>query len=287
MRVDLGAFRFLLLGKFWKGLWNEINDDDCWGMAAQLSYYFLMAFFPFLIFLSALIGFIPVGPDALGRFLAELNIFMPDSAYDWVTRFMERLQSRGQSVIPFSIMLSLWFGSLAFNGMISVFNQAYQAKETRSYLLTRSLSILVTVIVSVFLVLSMVLLFFGDWLIRVMSDLPSVRFWYSLIRWLLIFLLLNVGVQIMYYALPAKRFPWRLISPGGILATTGSVVGTLIFRRYVNVFFENFEMLWGSLSALIALMVWFYICSFCLLVGGEIDSEIFKLRRDGVGVLGR
>ena len=93
--------------------------------------------------------------------------------------------------------------------------------------------------------------------------------------------LLNVGVQIMYYALPARRFPWRLISPGGILATTGSVFGTLIFRRYVNVFFENFEMLWGSLSALIALMVWFYICSFCLLVGGEIDSEIFKMRREG------
>lgn len=287
MKVDLGAFRFLALGKFWKGLWNEINDDDCWGMAAQLSYYFLMAFFPFLIFLSALIGLIPVGPDALGRFLVELNIFMPDKAYGWVTEFMTRLQSQAQGVLTFSILLSLWFGSLAFNGMISVFNQAYQATETRSYLFTRSLSILVTVIVSVFLVLSMVLLFFGDWLIRVMFDLPSVRFWYSLIRWLLIFLLLNVGVQIMYYALPARRFPWRLISPGGILATTGSVFGTLVFRRYVNVFFENFEMLWGSLSALIALMVWFYICSFCLLVGGEIDSEIFKLRREGVGVGGR
>ena len=65
MKVDLGAFRFLVLDKFWIGLWNEINDDDCWGMAAQLSYYFLMAFFPFLIFLSALIGFIPVGPDAV------------------------------------------------------------------------------------------------------------------------------------------------------------------------------------------------------------------------------
>ncbi len=282
MRIDLGAFRFLILGKFWKRLWNEINDDDCWGMAAQLSYYFLMAFFPFLIFLSAVIGFIPVGPDVLDRFLAEFNIFMPDKTHALVTGIVTPLlQSRAEGLLTFGILLSLWFGSLAFNGMISVLNQAYRARETRSYFHTRSLAILVTVIVSLFLILSMVLLFFGDWLIRVTFDLPSVRFGYSLIRWLLIFLLLNIGVQIMYYALPAKRFPWRLISPGGILATAGWVVGTLAFRYYVNNF-GNPQMLWGGLGALIVLMVWFYILSFCLLVGGEIDSEIFKLRKEGV-----
>ena len=282
MRVDLGAFRFLIMGKFWTRLWNEINDDNCWGMAAQLSYYFLMAFFPFLIFLSAVIGFIPVGPDVLKQFLAEFNIFMPDKTYDLVNGIVTPLlQSRAEGLLTFGILLSLWFGSLAFNGMISVLNQAYQAKETRSYLHTRSLSIFVTVVVSLFTILSMVLLFFGDWLIRVTFDLPSVQFWYSLIRWLLIFLLLNIGVQIMYYALPAWRSPWRLISPGGIFATTGWVVGTLVFRNYVNDF-GNFQMLWGSLGTSIGLMVWFYISSFCLLLGGEIDSEIFKLRKEGV-----
>ncbi|HUV12201.1 MAG TPA: YhjD/YihY/BrkB family envelope integrity protein, partial [Acidobacteriota bacterium] len=168
MRVDLGAFRFLIMGKFWTRLWNEINDDNCWGMAAQLSYYFLMAFFPFLIFLSAVIGFIPVGPDVLKQFLAEFNIFMPDKTYDLVNGIVTPLlQSRAEGLLTFGILLSLWFGSLAFNGMISVLNQAYQAKETRSYLHTRSLSIFVTVVVSLFTILSMVLLFFGDWLIRV------------------------------------------------------------------------------------------------------------------------
>lgn len=281
MKVDLGAFRFLALGAFWKRLWNEINEDNCWGMAAQLSYYFLMAFFPFLIFLSALLGFLPIGPDVLGRFLNEFNIFMPDKTYKLVTGIVNPLlEARAEGALTFGILLSLWCGSLAFNGMISVFNLAYRAKETRSYLHTRSLSILVTIIVSLFIILSMVLLFFGDSLIRVTFDLPSVQLGYSLIRWVLIFLLLNIGVQIVYYALPAKRFPWRLISPGGILATTGWVIGTLAFRYYVNNF-GNFQMLWGSLGTIIGLMVWFYICSFCLLVGGEIDSEVFKLREEG------
>lgn len=278
MQIDLDAFWFLGVGLFWKRLWNEINRDNCWGMAAQLSYYFLLAFFPFLIFLSALLGFIPVGPSFLDRYLSELVRFLPENSYALVRSILANLlESRAQGVLTIGILAALWCGSLAFNGMISLLNQAYCVRETRSYFHTRALSIGVTLVFSAFLVLSGILLFFGDWLINWITETESVRFLYGVIRWVLSFLLLNVGLQIVFFLLPAKRFPFRLISPGGIFTTVGWILGSLFFRYYVN-HFGDFQMLWGSLGALIALMVWFYICSFCLLVGGEIDSEIFKLR---------
>jgi membrane protein len=279
MRIDLPAFEYLLSGKFWVAIWKEINKDDCWGMAAQLSYYFLLAFFPFLIFLSALVGFLPLGADPVGRLMYELNSFVPEKTYALVNGIFESLvESRDQGLLTLGIALALWFASWAFNGMISLLNQAYQVPETRSYWRTRSLSILVTVIVSVFMIMSGVLLFFGEWLITLVIEPGPLKTVSGIARWVLAFLLLNFGVQIIYFALPAHRFPAKLVSPGGVVAAVGFIVGSLAFRSWVNAFFPSLQRLYGSLGALIGLMVWFYICSLFLVVGGEIDSEIYKIR---------
>lgn len=281
MRVDIQAFTYFGNWCFWKRLWDEINRDNCWGMAAQLSYYFLLALFPFLIFLSALAGFLPTGYQMAEGFAAEFGAFMPENSYQLVRRSVSALVlERSQGALTLGILSALWFASLAFNGMISLLNQAYQVPETRSYFRTRALSIIVTLIVSLFLLSSAIMLFFGDSLFGLRHAQGILGWIYGMARWLSIVLFMNLGVQIVYYALPAQRFPWRFISPGAVVATLGWIIGSIGFRFYVNRF-ANFQLLWGSLGALIALMIWFYICSFCLLLGGEIDSEIFKMRREG------
>ena len=126
-------------------------------------------------------------------------------------------------ILTLGIALALWFASWSFNGMISLLNQAYQVPETRSYWRTRSLSILVTVIVSIFMIMSAVLLFFGEWLISLVIEPGPLKTFYGIARWMLAFLLLNFGVQIIYFALPAHRFPGKLVSPGGAVAAVGKV----------------------------------------------------------------
>lgn len=287
MRLDLDAFRYWLRGKFWAELWKEINEDNCWGMAAQLSYYFLLAFFPFLLFLSALIGFISVDPNLLNKILSELSNFLPTSTYLLIEEIVTDLVgSQDQGVLTLGILLALWAASLAFNGMVSLFNNAYQVKDARSYVHVRALSILVTLIFSTFVLTSGILLFFGDWLIGLITTNPAVRMVYTALRWGLIFLALNVAIQIVYFALPARRVPWRTISPGSIFATVGGIIGSLGFRYYVN-HFGGYQKLYGGLGALIVLMIWFYICSLVLVVGGEIDSEIYRIRRREKGEIPR
>jgi membrane protein len=250
-------------------------------MAAQLSYFYLLAFFPFLIFLSALVGFVPFVADLIDQLMTGLINFIPEKTHDLVSETVRTLiESRDEGILTFGIALSLWFASFAFSAMASLLNQAYQVQETRSLVTIRALSIFLTVIVSIFLVLSGVLLFFGDWIISLVAEPGPLKVLYGLLRWSLILLLMNFGVQIVYYALPAHRFSAKLISPGGAFAILGWIFGSLIFRHYVNLFFSNLQKLYGGLGALIALMIWFYICSLFLLVGGEIDSEIYKVRHD-------
>lgn len=279
MSLDLIAFKYLLYPRFWIGLWKEINSDNCWGMAAQLSYYFLLAFFPFLIFLTALVGFIPIGPELQDLLWFELERFLPTNAYLLVKEILSTLlESQDRRVLTFGLVTTLWFASIGFNGMISLLNQAYQIEDHRSLVRTRFTSILVTIGISFFVIISGVLVFFGEWLLDLLAKQGYLRAFYSSIRWGIIFVLMNLSVQIIYHTLPARRLKWRLISPGGVIASLGWIFGSLAFRDYVNSF-SNFQKFYGSLGALIALMFWFYICSFFLVVGGEVDSEIHKLRR--------
>lgn len=289
MKLDLKAFRQLSRGSFWGQLWTEINEDHCWGMAAELSYYFLLAFFPFLIFLSALIAVLPIEADLLFKILNELNRFLPNRTQLQVAEIIANFDRwKNAHVLIFWIVLALWAASLALNGMVGVLNRAYRVKDTRSYFKVHGLAILVTVGVSLFVIAAGVLLFYGDDLTALaLRRLPLAEggllvslfsLAYTVVRWILMFFFLNIGIQIVYFALPAKRLPWRLLSPGSVFAALGWLFGSLAFSYYVNSF-AMYQRMYGSLGDLIVLMIWFYFSSLFLLVGGEMDSRIFRRRR--------
>jgi len=254
-----------------------------------LSYYFLLGFFPFLIFLSNMVSLTGIEPGLMGRILNEFNRFLPEMTQEEVMDFM-RLTSANPGTIwaLLWMVVALWWSSLGLNGMVGVLNRAYRVREKRRFLHIQLLSIAVTVGVSLFIILSGVLLFFGDDMSRwSLARLPLAEgsplnsilsFTYGFIRWFLIFVFLNLGIQIVYFSLPAKRHPWRTLSPGSLVASVGWILGSLAFSQLVN---QNpaYGRLYGSLKSLIVLMIWFYLSSLFLVIGGFMDSEIFRLRR--------
>ncbi len=297
LRLDLKAFSYLSKGRFWIGVWRGIKRDDCKGMAARLSFYFLLAFFPFLIFVSAVIGFIPIEPDLLSKILLEMNQFLPQRTYAWVRDFtIDLVNSQNSGVVSVGILLTLWWASVGFAGMVGDLNRALAIEETRPFLKIRLLAIGVTILVSVFVIVSAILLFFGDWLIQIslqnitVQPYPSFQVHlggiYFICRWILIFAFLNIGMQIVYSALPAQPLPWSLLSPGSAIFSLSWIVGSSSFAFFVNRFvdYEFYQQLHGSLGTLILLMIWLYFSSFFLLVGGEINSKIYRLRNSGVMV---
>ncbi len=265
-------------------------------MAAGLSFYFLLAFFPFLIFLSAIIGFIPIEPGLLDKILVEMNQFLPERTYTWVrTSTSDLVRSQNKGVVSLGILLALWWASVGFSGMVGDLNRALAIKETRSYLRIRLLAMGVTILVSLFVITSGILLFFGDWLIQLsiqhitIQPYPSFQdhlaTLYTATRWILIFVFLNIGMQIVYSALPAQPLPWTLLSPGSAIFSLGWILGSSGFAFFVNryVAYEIYQELYGSLGTLILLMLWLYLSSFFLLIGGEVNSQV-NLFREKVGM---
>jgi membrane protein len=289
MIADIRAFRYLGQGRLWLGLWRQINYDDCWGLAAQLSYYFLLAFVPFLIFLLAFVGFIPIAPNLQTQLMSALDRVLPDTAYKLVSGIVLGLiNNANRGVLSVGIVLTLWSASRAFAGMVSALNRAYEVRDKRSFFRIQALAVGVTVLFSIFVLLSTVLLFFGDALARLvmskgaLASPSALHSWarsaYWIARWLLIFALLNIGMQIPYYTLPAQRLPWKFFSPGSVVATLGWIGASKGFAWYANSV-ANYQRVYGSLGALVVLMIWFYLSSLFLLMGGEVDSEVYRLRR--------
>ena len=283
---DWEGFSYFLRPQFWRELWTTINEDHVWGMAAELSYSFLLAFFPFLIFLASVISLSPIDPRILALILDDFRHFMPNQTNLEIQDLLAHLKTwQGGQLALLWILLALWVASIGLNGLAAVLNRAYGVKEKRSFGRVRGLALLVTVAMSFFIVLAGALLFFGDEFNRVVvgwapgSVLAAglLQFLYALIRWSLIFCLLNLGLQMIYYTLPATRLPWRFFSPGSVLTTTGWFLGSLIFANYIDRF-ADYQRLYGSLGSLVILMIWFYCASLLLLLGGEIDSEIHRHR---------
>ncbi len=106
---------------------------------------------------------------------------------------------------------------------------------------------------------------------------------YTMVRWLLIFVLISLGLQTVYFAMPASPLPWRVISPGSFAITIGVVGGSLGFRYFASSF-SSYNNMYGDLGGLLVLMIWFYYCSLFLLLGGQIDSTAFRIsqRREKV-----
>lgn len=286
MKLDLRAFRYLTKGSLWADFWRNFNEDDCWGRAAQLSFYFLLAFFPLLIFFGTLVPFVPIDTNLLQTILVEMEPFLPENTSRLVRAVVLELTAslnQHTGILSLGIVLALWSASLGFSGMANVLNEAYSVRETRSYLRIRSLAIVVTVVVSVFVIVSEILLLFGGKVVSVALTHLRLGTSYSVLwqflRWFLIFVFLNVGIQIIYFSLPARRPPWKFVSPGGVTATLGWIFGSMGFTFYAN-HLADYQRLYGQLGALIVLMLWFYLSSLSLLLGGEIDSTIYRLRRD-------
>lgn len=260
-----------------KRVWNEINEDDVWGYAAQLAYYFLFSLFPFFIFLAALLAYIPI-PDLLDQIMALLGQFLPVTVLEMVKDNVLELvtQPRG-GLLSLGILLALWTAASAIAAMTDSLNRAYGVKEGRPFWRVRLVAVLLTVGLAFLMLSSMVLLIFGS---EVGSLLATKIGWgdafdtaWEIVRWPIIVFLMMFGAALIYYFAPDVEQEWRWITPGAVFAVLAWIAMSLLFAWYVD-HFGTYSVTYGSIGAVIILLTWMYFTGFFLLVGGEINAEI-------------
>jgi membrane protein len=255
----------------------EIQDDDCLGRAAQLAYYFLFALFPFFLFLTTLLGYLPI-PNLLDRLLEALGQMLPGEALQLVQDNIRQLVTgqRG-GLLSFGILAALWTSSSALTAIIDSLNRAYDVEEGRPFWKVRLTAIGLTVGLSVFIVVALVLLTFGPQLGRWVADLVGLgrvfEVTWNIVRWPVIVGLLVVAIALLYYFAPDVEQDWTWITPGSACAVLGWLLASLGFAFYVNRF-GSYNATYGSIGAVIVLLTWMYVTGLFVLIGGEINAEI-------------
>ena len=255
-------------------------NDDCDGYAAQIAYFFLFAIFPFLLFLTTLLAYLPV-PDMFRLLLKILGRFIPGNVLSLVQENIRALVSVQQGgLLTIGVLLSLWNGSNAVAAVIKPMNVAFNTKERRSYWKLRGITVLLVIGLSFFVISSLLLLIYGRYIGTWIASLAGLGSDFTLIwnilRWPLIFSLMVIALSALYRFAPALRLTWREIVPGAVAATGAWVAVSLAFSYFVNNF-GSYDKTYGSIGAVIALLVWMYTSGFVILLGGEINARMREL----------
>jgi membrane protein len=256
---------------------HEVQEDDCFGRAAQLAYYFLFALFPFFLVLITLLGYLPV-PNLMDRLMEMLAQMLPGEALQLVQdNLHELVTSQRGGLLSFGILAALWTSSSAITAIMDSLNRAYDVQEGRPFWKVRGLAILLTIGLSLFIIVSLVLLTFGPQIGGWIADQVGLgrvfQIAWNVLRWPVIVGLIILAMALIYYLAPDVEQRWQWITPGSVVAVLGWLAASLGFSFYVNNF-GSYNATYGSIGTVIVLLTWMYVSGFFVLVGGEINAEI-------------
>ena len=262
---------------------KEFVDDEMSTYASALAYQMLFSLFPFILFLIALIGFLHL-PDFFSWLRMQAGLVLPASALDQVNPVIDQLQTSKGGLLSVGIVVALWSASAGIRLLMSAMNAAYDVPEGRPVWKRLPLSVLYTVGIAGMLLAAAALMVLG----------PQVMGWFAgqfgledfmvtiwtIARWPVIVILMMVAVGLMYYVLPDVKQEFRFISPGSVLAVVVWIIASLGFAFYVKTF-GNYNAMYGSIGAIIVLLLYFYISSAVLLLGAEMNAVIEHMSEEG------
>ncbi|WP_349573367.1 YihY/virulence factor BrkB family protein [Azotobacter salinestris] len=255
---------------------KDFMDDEMPTYASALAFQMLFSLFPFLLFLIALIGFLD-----LQRFFDWLQqqaaLLLPAQAMDTVNTVIAQFQQQRAGLFSVGIIVALWTASAGVRSTMQAMNKAYDVKEGRPAWKRIPLSVLYTVGIALMLLSAAALMLVGP---EVMSWLAGwvgleqliVTLW-TWLRWPMAVLLLILAVAVIYYVAPDVEQSFRFITPGSVLAVLVWIAASLGFGFYVRSF-GNYDATYGSVGAIIVMLLYFFISAAVLLFGAEMNAVI-------------
>ena len=260
---------------------GEFSSDDMLTYAAALAYQIFFSLFPFIIFILGLLGLLNL-QSVFDWLIQQANTVMPKSSASLVSQIVGQVKKGSAGgALSLGAVIALYSASGAVRQAMHAMNVAYDIPidRERPFWKKFPLSILYTLLLSVMLIVSVVLLFFGGTVAQWFSDLVGLGSWFVALwtygRIPLALVLLMVSLAVIYYLFPNHHQPFRLVTPGAILAVIVWIIASLAFSWYVSNF-GSYNKTYGSIAAVIVLLLYFYISSAILLFGAEVNAETYR-----------
>lgn len=270
---------------FFKLFYDRIFEAEVFDRGAQVAFFFSFALFPLIFFLISLAGFVLGTTDTLRTELfSYLSRIMPWSAFHLVqTTIEEIIEGTTTGKLTVGLLATLWSASIGIDSLRSALNAVYKLQETRPWWKTKLQSIALTVLSMILIAVSLGVAFYGLQLIEMgLSTLklpPGPPIVSLLIQWLTIVIVMVFACEVLFNLVPAfRRFRWIWITPGTVVAIVLWIIFTVGFRTYLG-FFDSYNRTYGSLGAVIILLLWLYLTAVAVLLGGAINAVYEEIKR--------
>lgn len=262
-------------------VWNEAmkEDNDIVTRSNSIAFNFFLSLFPTIIFLFTLLPILPYSADYLNVFRDSTQSFLPNQAHNYLFNMLADVVSTPRSgLLSVGFIFAMVFSSSGMVTLMYGFQKSYERVfKRRSYIKNRIVAIFLTILVAGLFVISMFMIIFGQPFLELAMDKLSLSsysaFIFNFTKWWVVVIIIYSGITVIYRygSSMRKRITW--INTGAILATFLSILTSLIFSFFINSF-GRYNEIYGSIGALIVLLLWIQINIFIILIGFEINAGI-------------
>jgi membrane protein len=281
----LRDLRSLLRFQALKATVQEFQRDDALGLAAQLAYYLILALFPFILVLVSLMGTFG-SAELASEVLGYFRQVVPEEAYGIIETFTANIisgRAEAPGLLSFGILFTIWAASGAFAALINALNRAYDVQETRPFWKVRGIAILMTLGLSVLVLVGVLLLVVGEPIGKTVANIFGLGDLFLLVwdiaRWPVALLFMVLTVALLYYFAPDVEQPFRWITPGGLIGVLLWVLASVGFNFYVSNF-GSYNKTYGSIGAVIILLLYLYISSLTILFGATLNAILVRMKEE-------
>jgi membrane protein len=269
--------RSLSLKEFGRDLYREIRDDNIFNGAAMLGFYLTLAIFPALILIMNIIPYLPIErvDEAIMDMLGQA---LPDDAHEMVEGVVQEVTGeRRGGLLSFSLLGTLWAVSSGMYAIMRQLNITYGVQEERSFIRARGTALMLSIVFLLLVIAAFSLIVLGGvmegWLESQFGLGGAILTLFSGLRWVIIVLALMLVFAMIYRYAPNVEQKFKFLTAGAVIGVILLIAASLGFAYYVSNF-ANYAATYGSLGAMIIMMLWLYIAGLVILVGSEINVTL-------------
>ena len=274
---EFGGLTWKELGK---RVWRRSGKDDVIGRSAQLSYFFLFSLFPLLFFLTSVLGyFTSSGPELRESMLRYLRTVVPGKVHVLIQdTLIEITESSSGGKTFFGLLVAMWVASRGVDAIMSALNAAYGVKESRPWWKSQLIAFGLTVAIAVLIISALAVLLYGEGVGFLLAGKLGLggafTTTWNILQWPIVLAFVLITFALVYYYAPnVKEIKWQWITPGSVLGLSLWLLISYGFRMYIR-YFDTYSTAYGSLGAVMILLLWLYLTGAAILFGGELNAVI-------------
>lgn len=266
-----------------RALARRIADAQIAGRAAQMSFYFFLSVFPMLLILMAALSLF-LDSQLLIRATLCLASVAPIGVVNLFTRLLDHLAGHSRAPLTWGIPVALWAASSGMVAAIRGLNQAYAVEEARPWWKRRLVGLALTLAMLLLMAAAMLLIAYGvpmaEAVVHGMGRSRVFVLAWQIAQWPLVFGFVLLALDLLYHFAPNRPHGrWQWVRPGTLIAIGLWLAASIALKIYAANF-AQYNVAYGSIGAVIVLLLWFYLTSIAILVGAEINAQL-ELERTG------